>query len=103
MHKIGKDIKKTGFLDTWKEISRYSNQSVRTCQRWEKKNGFPVYRLDNSSKSRVFAYKDEIDLWLLDKKETSNQKKNNFRSIFLHSNTKIITIILSIVKLIIEY
>ncbi|MFC2161725.1 hypothetical protein ACFLRX_08760 [Acidobacteriota bacterium] len=96
MHQTGKDIKKTGFLDTWKEISRYSNQSVRTCQRWEKKNGFPVYRLDNSSKSRVFAYKDEIDLWLLDKKETSNQKTKNFRSILFHTNTKVITIILSI-------
>jgi hypothetical protein len=55
-------------LDSWKEIAAYVNRDVGTCIRWEKKLGLPVYRIDkNSSRSRVFAYKKEIDQWFRDK------------------------------------
>lgn len=58
-------------LDSWKEISEYLNRSIRTCLRWEKKLGLPVYRIDKKSKSsKVFAYKTEIDQWF-------KKKKNN--------------------------
>jgi len=51
-------------LDSWKEIAKYINRGLKTCHRWEKKLGFPVHRIDkNSSRSRVFAFKLEIDQW----------------------------------------
>ncbi len=51
-------------LDSWKAISTYLGRTARTCQRWEEELNLPVHRLDGSPKSRVFAYKDEIDRWL---------------------------------------
>jgi TolB-like protein len=52
-------------LDSWKEISAYLGKEVRTCVRWEKELGLPVHRIDSqSSRSPVFAYKEEVDAWL---------------------------------------
>lgn len=51
-------------LDSWKEISAYVGRTARTCHRWEGELGLPVHRLDGSPRSRVFAYKDELDRWL---------------------------------------
>ena len=31
-------------LDSWKEIASYLERTVRTVQRWEKKDGLPVHR-----------------------------------------------------------
>ena len=51
-------------LDSWKAISEYLGKRVRTCIRWEKELELPVYRIDtHSTRSRVFAYKSEIDQW----------------------------------------
>lgn len=58
-------MKKELILDSWKEISEYLSKDIRTCHRWEKKLGLPVHRYDDtSSRSKVFAYKHEIDEWL---------------------------------------
>src|SRR5262245_34444954 len=48
-------------LDGWKEIAAYlgSDLSPRTAQRWESKEGLPVYRAG----VKVFAYTDELDRW----------------------------------------
>ena len=52
-------------LGSWKEIADYLGKEIRTCWRWEKEFGLPVHRIDStSSRSRVFAYKAEIDAWL---------------------------------------
>lgn len=52
-------------LDSWKAISNYLEKDIRTCSRWEKKLGLPIHRYDDSSsRSKVFAYKSEIDQWL---------------------------------------
>ena len=52
-------------LSTWKEIAVYLDFDMRTCQRWERKLALPVHRFDpDSSKTRVFAYKSELDEWL---------------------------------------
>jgi len=52
-------------LTSWKEISAYLGRDVRTCLRWEKSFGLPIHRLDpDSEKSRVFAYRNELDKWL---------------------------------------
>lgn len=51
-------------LRSLKEISAYLGCDERTCYRWEKRLGMPVHRADEgTSKSRVFAYKDELDRW----------------------------------------
>ena len=65
---------KTRF-DSWKEISLYLNRTIRTCYRWSKDLGLPVYRVDRKSKrSRVFAYKDEIDEWFGNKSDHSTKR-----------------------------
>jgi hypothetical protein len=52
-------------LGSWKEIADYLGYEVRTCLRWEKKLGLPIHRIDpESSRSRVFAYQEELDDWL---------------------------------------
>jgi tetratricopeptide (TPR) repeat protein len=54
-------------LESWKEIATYLGRSVRACQQWEREMGLPVHRLDGSPRARVFAYKEELDLWLEEK------------------------------------
>jgi hypothetical protein len=52
-------------LTSWKEIAQYLGRDIRTCWRWEKQYGLPVHRVDSESpKSRVYAFKDELDEWL---------------------------------------
>ena len=54
-------------LESWKEISSYLNRSQKTCQRWEHEAGLPIHRLDGTPKAHVFAYPEELDLWLAKK------------------------------------
>ncbi len=73
--KLGVNMKDDDRLDSWKEIAFYVNREIRTCQRWEKKLHFPVYRIDNeSSNSKVFTYKSEIDLWFKNKTKKIENK-----------------------------
>ena len=51
------------YLDSWKDIAAYLGRNVRTCRNWERDLGLPIHRLDDSAKSRVFAYTGEIDAW----------------------------------------
>jgi hypothetical protein len=51
-------------LDSWKEIADYVNRKIKSCYRWEKNFGLPIHRINKkSSRSKVFAYKSEIDQW----------------------------------------
>jgi TolB-like protein/Tfp pilus assembly protein PilF len=50
-------------LDSWKEIASYLRRDVRTVQRWEKKEGLPVYRHQHEKLGSVYAYKIELDQW----------------------------------------
>jgi hypothetical protein len=51
-------------LNSWKEISEYTNRGIVTCWNWARRLGFPVHRIDkSSSRSKVFAYKSEIEKW----------------------------------------
>ncbi|UCC40850.1 MAG: hypothetical protein JSV96_05280 [Candidatus Aminicenantes bacterium] len=78
-------------LDSWKEISKYLGRDIRTCFRWEKELGLPVHRIDStSSRSKVFAYKSEINKWL---KEKANDKEIQKKSFF--ENKRIIVGLLS--------
>jgi len=50
-------------LTSWKEIAAYLGVDERTCQRWEKKYGLPVRRMEDTPRSRVFAHKEDLDFW----------------------------------------
>lgn len=60
---MGAEIQNGEVLATWKEIAAYLKASVRTCIRWEAREGLPVHRQETTSKSRVYAYKHELDVW----------------------------------------
>lgn len=51
-------------LDSWKDVADYLRKDIRTCQRWHSEYGLPVHRYIQSSRSRVFAFRSEIDMWL---------------------------------------
>ncbi len=51
-------------LNSWKEIAAFLDCDERTCYRWEKSLSLPVHRLDIEKKSRVFAYRSELEAWL---------------------------------------
>jgi TolB-like protein/TPR repeat protein len=73
---LGSDLDKRDVLHSWKEISVYLDRDVRTCHRWEDELGLPIHRIDeNSSRSKVFAYKEDIDEWLKIKAENHKHKK----------------------------
>jgi len=52
-------------LGSWKEIAVYLNRTVRTAQRWEKRERLPVYRHVHQKGSSVCAFREEIDAWLV--------------------------------------
>jgi hypothetical protein len=67
-------------LSSWKEIAKYLGRDIRTCWRWEKTLGLPVHRVDpESSKSRVYAFKEDLDDWLKQKELVSHDLKKALR------------------------
>jgi len=66
-------------LHSWKDISEYLGRDRKTCFRWEKELGLPIHRIDQDSlRSKVFAYKSEIDKWLNEKANHIEPKKSPF-------------------------
>lgn len=62
---------KDDMLCSWKEIADYVKRDVRTCYRWTKELSFPVQKYDTDQvRSRVWAKKTDIDVWL-------EKRKNN--------------------------
>ena len=53
----------SAILTSWKEIAQYVGKGVRTVQRWETDDGFPIKRAHHD-KGRVVAFADEKDFWL---------------------------------------
>lgn len=51
-------------LDSWKEIAAYLNRDVTTVQRWEKREGMPVYRHVHDKRGSVYAVQRELEAWL---------------------------------------
>ncbi len=66
---------KENLFSSWKEIAAYLECDRRTAIRWEKSMGLPIHRMEGTSKSRVFAYKNELDEWL--KNQLNNNKDNS--------------------------
>lgn len=52
-----------GRLESWKEIATYLGRDVRTVQRWERRDGLPVHRLQHRTRASVFAYPTELEAW----------------------------------------
>ena len=51
-------------LDSWKEIASYLDRDVTTVQRWEKREGMPVYRHLHDRIGSVYASRTELDAWV---------------------------------------
>jgi TolB-like protein len=58
----------TDRLDSWKEIAEYLGRSVRSVRRWEAEEGLPVHRHLHQSSGTVYAFKTELDAWLLSRR-----------------------------------
>jgi adenylate cyclase len=56
-------------LDSWKEIAAYLNRGVRTVQRWEREEELPVHRLHHEKLGSVYAFKPELDNWLVSRRD----------------------------------
>jgi len=50
-------------LESWKEIAAYLKRDVTTVQRWEKREGMPVYRHLHEKAGSVYASRAELDAW----------------------------------------
>jgi len=78
---VGPEMKETDVLQSWKDISRYLERDIRTCHRWERELGLPVHRIDEKSlRSKVFAYKSEIDQWLKEKANNRHEAPSIWKS-----------------------
>ena len=58
-------------LDSWKEIASFLRRDVRTVQRWEKKEGLPVYRHQHEKLGSVYAYRPELTAWFTGRQPSS--------------------------------
>lgn len=54
-----------GRLESWKEIAAYVHRDVTTVQRWEKREGMPVHRHLHDRMGSVYAFRAELDAWVL--------------------------------------
>lgn len=57
------NLNNQGLLSSWKEIASYLNCDERTCRRYELNFGLPIHRMEGTPKSRVYAYREELDAW----------------------------------------
>lgn len=96
-------MKSQEILDSWKDIADYLGRDIRTCYRWEKELGLPVRRIDDqSSRSKVFAYKSEIDEWFAKKgpeKESSGKIFSRKRRLILLGSGAVVVIVILILAL----
>lgn len=67
-------------LDSWKEIAVHLRRTVRTVQRWEKKEGLPVHRHHHQRSSSVYASKLELDSWWKRESEKTEKEVARVRS-----------------------
>src|SRR5882762_3795312 len=58
-----------GRLDSWKKIAVYLKRDVTTVQRWEKREGMPVHRQLHDKMGSVYAFRSELDAWMLRRSE----------------------------------
>ena len=64
-------------FESWGEIAAYLRRDVSTVQRWEKEEGLPVHRHLHKNLASVYAYRSEVDAWLV--KRRPGLEKNGLR------------------------
>ena len=70
-------------LEGWKQIAAYLKRDVRTVQRWERTEQFPVRRQMHRKLASVLAFKDELDRWM-DQRCSLQSKKATTTSLHAH-------------------
>ena len=68
-------------LDSWKEIAAYLNRDVTTVQRWEKREGMPVYRHQHDRMGSVYAFRSELDAWSLSRNPVGQENEKSASSL----------------------
>jgi TolB-like protein len=75
MESPGRDLMTTSNpadrLDSWKEIAAFMRRDVRTVQRWEKKEGLPVYRHQHDKLGSIYAFRAELQEWFGSRQQSS--------------------------------
>ncbi len=64
-------------LDSWKEIAAYLKRDVTTVQRWEKREGMPVYRHVHDRMGSVYASRADLDEWMRGRNPGIGQGQEN--------------------------
>jgi len=64
-------------LESWGEIASYLRRDIRTVQRWEKEQGLPVRRLKIGKQGQVYAYRSELDKWILERQPKAEEEERN--------------------------
>jgi tetratricopeptide (TPR) repeat protein len=60
----GENGRRSGRLDSWKEIAQFFGRDERTVRRWEERRGLPVRRVPGGGKTTVYAFAEELQAWL---------------------------------------
>jgi Tol biopolymer transport system component len=63
-------------INSWKDISAYLGRDVSTVIRWEKEKGLPVHRIPGGTRGAVFAFRDELDGWLMGRERATVTAQN---------------------------
>ena len=61
-------------LEGWKQIAAYLKRDVRTVQRWERTEQFPVRRQMHRKLGSVLAFRNELDHWMDKRCSLQSQK-----------------------------
>jgi Tol biopolymer transport system component len=64
-------------VDSWKEIAAYLRRDVKTVQRWEKREGMPVYRHLHNKIGSVYASRTELDAWARTRSLSAAEENGN--------------------------
>jgi TolB-like protein/tetratricopeptide (TPR) repeat protein len=62
-------------LDSWKDIANFLKRGVRTVQRWEKEEGFPVHRHRHAKLGSIYALRSEVSAWQNGREQNSDNRK----------------------------
>jgi len=60
-------------LEGWKQIAAYVHRDVRTVQRWERSEQFPVHRQLHHKLGNVLTHKEEIDQWTASRRSSQGR------------------------------
>lgn len=63
-------------FDSWKEIAAYLDRDIRTVRRWEKERGLPVHRIPGDGRRAIYAFRSELDSWLLAERESQSAARD---------------------------